>query len=120
SPQCFHSGTNRPQLPASPPLRRHRTGAGSHPDPGTRQSGSKGRARVFGTGLERRYPASASVHRGAEKTRPDTLQTVANYWLFCALAERNADAAKEALAVSGQNPIILANENIVFDQPFIE
>lgn len=55
-----------------------------------------------------------------KKNRPDTLQTVANYWLFCALAERNADAAKEALAVSGQNPIILANENIVFDQPFIE
>ncbi len=54
------------------------------------------------------------------KTRPDTLQTVANYWLFCALAQRNADAAKEALGASGQNPIILANENIVFNRPFIE
>jgi tetratricopeptide (TPR) repeat protein len=53
-------------------------------------------------------------------TNPDTAQSIANYWLFCALAERDAAGAKEALIASGENPITLANENVVFNRPFVE
>ena len=53
-------------------------------------------------------------------TNPGTMQSIANYWLFCALAERDAAGAKQALIASGENPITLANENVVFNHPFIE
>jgi len=36
------------------------------------------------------------------------------------LAERNSAGAKDALIASGENPITLANENIVFNRPFVE
>jgi serine/threonine-protein kinase len=53
-------------------------------------------------------------------TNSGATQSIANYWLFCALAERNAAGAKEALIASGENPITLANENVVFSRPFVE
>jgi len=53
-------------------------------------------------------------------TNPGTTKSIANYWLFCALAERDASGAKNALIASGENPITLANENVVFSRPFAE
>ena len=53
-------------------------------------------------------------------TNPGTMQSIANYWLFCALAERDVAGAKQALIASGENPISLANENVVFNRPFAE
>jgi serine/threonine protein kinase/Tfp pilus assembly protein PilF len=53
-------------------------------------------------------------------TNPGAIQSIANYWLFCALAERDAAGAKDALIASGENPITLANENVVFSRPFVE
>jgi serine/threonine-protein kinase len=53
-------------------------------------------------------------------TNPGTMQSIANYWLFCALAERDAAGAKQALIASGENPITLANENVVFNRPLVE
>jgi serine/threonine protein kinase/tetratricopeptide (TPR) repeat protein len=53
-------------------------------------------------------------------TNSGATQSIANYWLFCALAERDAAGAKAALIASGENPITLANENVVFSRPFVE
>jgi tetratricopeptide (TPR) repeat protein len=53
-------------------------------------------------------------------TNSEATQSIANYWLFCALAERNAAGAKDALIASGENPITLANENVVFSRSFVE
>ena len=53
-------------------------------------------------------------------TNPAATQSIVNYWLFCALAERDAAGAKDALIASGENPITLANENVVFSRPFVE
>jgi serine/threonine-protein kinase len=53
-------------------------------------------------------------------TNSGTMQSIANYWLFCALAERDAAGAKQALIASGENPITLANENVVFNRPLVE
>jgi len=53
-------------------------------------------------------------------TNPGTMQSIANYWLFCALAERDVAGTKDAFIASGENPITLANENVVFSRPFAE
>ena len=53
-------------------------------------------------------------------TNSSATQTIANYWLFCALAERDAGGANDALIATGENPITLANENVVFDRHFAE
>jgi TolB-like protein/Tfp pilus assembly protein PilF len=53
-------------------------------------------------------------------TNPGATQSIANYWLFCALADRDAVGANNALIAAGKNPIILANENVVFNRPFAE
>ena len=53
-------------------------------------------------------------------TNPDSIKTIANYWLFCALAERDVAAANDALVAAGENPITLANENVVFNRHFAE
>jgi serine/threonine protein kinase/tetratricopeptide (TPR) repeat protein len=53
-------------------------------------------------------------------TNPGATQSIANYWLFCALAERDAAGARDALIASGENPITLANENVVFSRSFVE
>ena len=63
------------------------------------------------------------LHQLIDKIRatdPGATQSIANYWLFCALAERNAAGAKDALIASGENPITLANENVVFSRSFVE
>ena len=41
-------------------------------------------------------------------TNPAATQSIENYWLFCALAERDVTGAKDALIASGENPITLA------------
>jgi TolB-like protein/Tfp pilus assembly protein PilF len=53
-------------------------------------------------------------------TNPGATKSLANYWLFCALAERDAAGARDALIACGNNPITLANENVVFSRPFVE
>ena len=53
-------------------------------------------------------------------TNPGATKSLANYWLFCALAERDAVGARDALVACGNNPITLANENVVFSRPFVE
>ena len=63
------------------------------------------------------------LHELIDKIRarsPSATQSIANYWLFCALAERDAVGAKDALTAAGDNPITLANENVVFNRLFVE
>jgi len=43
-------------------------------------------------------------------TSPAALPIIANWWLVCALAERDATAAKDALITVGENPINLGND----------
>ncbi|HEY7000722.1 MAG TPA: protein kinase [Candidatus Udaeobacter sp.] len=51
-------------------------------------------------------------------TNPADLENVADAWLVCALAERDATAAKAALNASGENP--LSDDVIQFNRPFAE
>jgi serine/threonine protein kinase/Tfp pilus assembly protein PilF len=51
-------------------------------------------------------------------TNSAELSHFADAWLTCALAERNATAAKAALSASGENP--LSDDVIQFNRPFIE
>jgi serine/threonine protein kinase/Tfp pilus assembly protein PilF len=51
-------------------------------------------------------------------TNSAELSYVADAWLTCALAERDATAAKAALSVSGENP--LSDDVIQFNRPFVE
>jgi TolB-like protein/Tfp pilus assembly protein PilF len=52
-------------------------------------------------------------------TNPAEVPGIANWWLECALAERDAGAAKDALIAAGENPINLGND--VFSNPaFVE
>jgi serine/threonine protein kinase/tetratricopeptide (TPR) repeat protein len=63
------------------------------------------------------------LHRLIEEirtTNPNATSTIANYWLFCALAERDAAGARDALVAAGNNPITLANENVVFNRHLAE
>jgi len=54
-------------------------------------------------------------------TNRDALPKVASYWLICALAERDAVSAKNALIASGEDPIWLGlTDNVPFNHPFIE
>ena len=53
-------------------------------------------------------------------TNAAAVPTIANFWLLCALAERDAVAARDALMASGANPIKGISENINFSQPFME
>jgi TolB-like protein/Tfp pilus assembly protein PilF len=53
-------------------------------------------------------------------TNPGAVQSIADRWLTCALAERNSAAANNALSASGENPINLGSENVVFTHPFVE
>jgi serine/threonine-protein kinase len=45
---------------------------------------------------------------------------VADRWLLCAMAERDAAAAKNALIALGDNPVDLQSDNVLFNHPFIE
>jgi len=53
-------------------------------------------------------------------TNPAEVQSIADRWLTCALAERDAADANNALSASGENPIALGSENVVFGRPFVE
>ena len=52
-------------------------------------------------------------------TDPAAVQRNADLWLTCALAERDAAAANNALVAAGEMPIKLSVENI-FPRPFLE
>jgi TolB-like protein/Tfp pilus assembly protein PilF/predicted Ser/Thr protein kinase len=52
-------------------------------------------------------------------TNPTAVQRIAERWIICALAERDAAAANNALIAAGENPIVLSAEN-VFRRPFVE
>jgi len=52
---------------------------------------------------------------------PEATPSIADAWLLCALSERDATAAKNALIALGENPINLAStENVRFNRPFFE
>jgi serine/threonine protein kinase/tetratricopeptide (TPR) repeat protein len=53
-------------------------------------------------------------------TNPAAVPSIANDWLLCALAERDAAAANAALLVLGDNRINLGHENVQFNRPFAE
>jgi serine/threonine protein kinase/TolB-like protein/Tfp pilus assembly protein PilF len=52
-------------------------------------------------------------------TNPAAMPTIANDWLFCALAERDPAAAKNALTAVGENPIDFRYD-VYFTRPFAE
>jgi TolB-like protein/Tfp pilus assembly protein PilF len=53
-------------------------------------------------------------------TNPAAVKSIVDRWLICALAERDAAAANNALIAAGENPIRLGSENVVFSRPFVE
>jgi len=54
-------------------------------------------------------------------TNPAEVPRIADAWLFCALVERDAAAAKKALIASGENPLnLVSNDNVRFNRPFFE
>ena len=61
------------------------------------------------------------LHRLIDEVRAKNsadVENVADSWLICALAERDATAAKTALNASGENP--LSDDVIQFNRPFVE
>jgi serine/threonine protein kinase len=52
-------------------------------------------------------------------TNPAAPQSIVNDWLICALAERDAAAAKNALIALGQDAISFGG-NVIFNRPFAE
>jgi serine/threonine protein kinase/Tfp pilus assembly protein PilF len=52
-------------------------------------------------------------------TNPAATQDIAEYWLGCALAERDAAAAKNAVIAAGENPAF-TDEIVDFSRPFME
>jgi len=61
------------------------------------------------------------LHRLVESVRatdPATVPSIADAWLLCALIERNAAAATEALFALGETPF--SDEVIQFNRPFLE
>jgi len=53
-------------------------------------------------------------------TNPAAVPSIAEFWLVCALGERDAAAAKDALITFGEEPISFASENVRFNRPFAE
>ena len=53
-------------------------------------------------------------------TNPAARQSIADVWLRCALAERDAGSARNALVAARDNPISLSNENVSFNRLFVE
>jgi tetratricopeptide (TPR) repeat protein len=54
-------------------------------------------------------------------TNPAAIPSIAQAWLLCALAERDAAAAKNALIAFGENPINLGlTDNVLFNRSFVE
>jgi len=52
-------------------------------------------------------------------TNPAAVPSIAEFWLVCALGERDATAAKNALIASGENAILF-NDNVLFNRAFVE
>src|SRR5437762_4028308 len=52
-------------------------------------------------------------------TNPGAVPDIDNWWLHCALAERNAAAAKDALIAAGKGPIELGND-VFCNRPIVE
>jgi TolB-like protein/Tfp pilus assembly protein PilF len=48
------------------------------------------------------------------------MPSIAHFWIICALAERDAAAAKDALIGFGEEPIGFAPDNFLFNRPFAE
>jgi tetratricopeptide (TPR) repeat protein len=65
-----------------------------------------------------------SLHQTIDSVRatnPATTPSIAALWLLCALAERDATGANDALTAFGENPINFGlAENVVFNRPFVE
>jgi TolB-like protein/Tfp pilus assembly protein PilF len=53
-------------------------------------------------------------------TNPAAVPSIAHIWIICALAERDAAAAKDALIAFGEEPISFAPDNFRFNRPFAE
>src|SRR6266567_3725449 len=53
-------------------------------------------------------------------TNPAAVPSIANFWLICALAERDAAAAKNALIAAGEKPVVLIGDSVPFNRPFVE
>jgi len=64
-------------------------------------------------------PLHQMIH-AIRATNPAAAQSIADRWLPCALAERDAAAANNALMASGEHEIGLASENVLFSRPFVE
>jgi serine/threonine-protein kinase len=52
-------------------------------------------------------------------TNPAATRDIAEYWLFCALAERDAATAKNAVIAAGENAA-LTDDAVAFSRPFME
>jgi TolB-like protein/Tfp pilus assembly protein PilF len=52
-------------------------------------------------------------------TNPAATQDIAEYWLFCALAERDASSARDAVLAAGGNPAF-TDETVDFSRSFME
>ena len=68
-----------------------------------------------------RFGCSVRIARPARRTNPATgaLADYWDYWLYCALAERDAAAARNAVIAAGQNPA-LTDDVVAFSRPFME
>src|SRR5437667_2834949 len=53
-------------------------------------------------------------------TNPAAVASIAEFWLVCALGERDVAAAKDALIALGEEPMTFAVENVPFNRPFAE
>jgi len=54
-------------------------------------------------------------------TNPDALPDINQWWLSCALAERDSTAARNALTAFGESPITFGStENVLFNRLFVE
>jgi TolB-like protein/Tfp pilus assembly protein PilF/predicted Ser/Thr protein kinase len=53
-------------------------------------------------------------------TNPAAVSSIAHFWLVCALAERDAAAAKDASMAFGDEPISFAPDNFRFNRPLAE
>src|SRR6266498_1783737 len=51
---------------------------------------------------------------------PAAVPGIAHFWIICALAERDAAAARDALIAFGEEPISFAPNNFRFNRPFAE
>jgi TolB-like protein/Tfp pilus assembly protein PilF len=53
-------------------------------------------------------------------TNPAAVPIIGHFWIICALAERDAAAAKDALIAFGEEPISFDPGNLLFNRPFAE